>query len=361
MPKVNKRKFSKGLYGTARAAGQVMWNNRKAITKAALQHWRKRMGTKRRKTTKLNMITSATGMTNSHHRITYKQNKQAKFYKTVGNVSTHQQIDTFGCTSLIRQQGVHDIACFGHGTTGIGVNGPLISTLFNTAQLNAAGDSSTGVVWTASNVTQGYKVMLDSFHQEIVVTNQSQCDVKVILYLCMSKTSSASSTPRTDWQDGLADNRAGLGLAAVQQFPGARPFCSKQFNMNWKVVKKQDILMGSGATHIHNENVKLNRIIDMEYADTFTKIRGITYCWMLICQGQIASGADSNNINYAPTELITAVTTTCKTRLVSSNARNIAQVDNQEGAQTSLRFVDKVSGAVEDLLVAATVVAGGAA
>lgn len=368
MPKAQVKKYGKNssnsAFNWAKSAGRLAWRNRKTIAKTfkKWRDYRNRASPHQYKKKKPVSIISATGMTNSRHMIKYKSSKNARLHKMIGNVSTFQVLDTNGFTSNIREQGVNSITTMGigGGITTIGVNGPQLIELFNIAQLSSSNAPLTGQTYSYTGVHQSFKFFLQSVTQQIVITNQSQCDVNVDLYLCMSKnTMEAGNLPSTDWTNGINDQRAGANSGPNSFFPGSKPFESKNFNMAWKVVKKLNVCMGSGATHTHQQAIVLNRIIDMSYADQNTFIKGISFVWMMVQKGQIVSDATNNNINFAPTELITAVTTTWKTRLCQATSANIRQVDNQENVLTTARFVDKVSGAVEDLLVAAAVQPGG--
>lgn len=352
------------LWHIAKGAGKVAWKNRDKLA-SAFKKWRNYTKTKSSlRQNGFKFIQSATGMTKSNHSITYRADKQARLHKMIGNSATYQVLDTNGYQSVLRQQAVNSISSMGigGGQTIFGINGPQILELFNNAQTDAGGNLLTGATYSYTGDHQSFKFFLQSVRQELVITNQSQCDVNVDFYLCMSKnTSEAYNLPSTDWGDGLRDTRSGTSAASSMFFPGSKPYDSKQFNMAWKVVHKFSLLMGAGATHIHKQYITLNRIIDMMYADQNTVIKGISFVWMMVQRGQIVSDSTNNNINYAPTELITAITTTWKTRLCQETSRTVRQIDNQETAITTARFVDKVSGAVEDLLVAASVIGGGSA
>ena len=308
-------------------------------------------------------IKNGSGITRSFHSINYKPTKMGKMAKYMLEPSTYEQIDTRGVQSVIGTQGTTFGFQIGYGkATGMNIDGPSMISVFNAAQTNATGGYLTGQQYIGGNDNAGYKMFLDSVETDINITSQAQCDAFISIYTLMSKnTADDSQTPEADWSNGLTSQTVGIGAAGTTQFPGAVPTTSKEFNIRWKVVHEQKLMMGSGASHIHTTKIKYGRLVDMEYFDSHVTVKGITYCHMIVWRGQPVDDGTLNNITTAPVKLIFLKKIKYKTRLVSPSQRNYKQVDNQEIGLTKALFMDQDGGGIADLLVAAIPDAGGPA
>ena len=349
--------------------GKAVWKHKRSIGKAAMQsltaYAAARAGSGSGTTTKTKTkggytIRNGTGMTRSFHTIKYKKKGSIGAAKYITSTCTQESLDTTTNTSLVQQQGVEMLVQIGTGSGGwAGINGPTLAEIFNNAQTNAAGGYLTGQLWTTAGLNQPYKLYLQSYVSEISVTNQSQMDSDICLYLLMSKSSnSTSSTPPQNWVAGLSDMKVGTNTAGANTFPGAKPFHSKDFNIYWKVAKKVHLQLGGGATHIHKENILLNRTVDMEYVDGFYAIRGITYCWMMVWKGQLVDDG-ATKVAVGPIKIISSQRTFIKSRILSPTANSYRQYDGQETGLLKQQFMDQDGGGIADALVA-TVADGGA-
>ena len=308
-------------------------------------------------------IKNGSGITRSFHSISYKPTKMGKMAKYMLESSTYEQIDTRGVQSVIGTQGTTFgfQMCYGKAV-GMAVDGPSMISLFNAAQTNALGGYITGQQYIGGNDNAGYKMFIDSVETDLNITNQAQCDSFVSIYTLMSKnTADDGQTPEADWSNGLQSATVGVGTAGNTLFPGAVPTTSKDFNIRWKVVHEQKLMLGSGASHIHTTKIKYGRLVDMEYFDSHVTVKGITYVHMIVWRGQPVDDGTLNNITTAPVKLIMLKKIKYKTRLVSPTQRNYKQVDNQEAGLTKAIFMDQDGGGISDLLVAAVADAGGPA
>jgi len=135
------------------------------------------------------------------------------------------------------------------------------------------------------------KFLLESATQETHIVNNCQMEFKMIIYdLIAKKTAVTLRDPATDWSQGLTDAQGGTteGLTASvgSGRPNSKPTLSKQFNMNWKIVRITEVSLSPGRIHEHKFHMKMNRIIDYEHFDNNQQIGGFTYFPLVVTQGQ---------------------------------------------------------------------------
>lgn len=357
-----------GAIQAAFNVGRAAWNNRKRITKAVYNTWKAYSKTKQNRRKQWQMQQpQASGYGQSGHQYTKKLKDRSikKLYKQMSEPCTIETIDTGAAISSVARQGTRMVGTWFTGSSGIiGGGDSLVSlqTLFNYAQTNAAPAPGyiTGQQYIANQSHQSFKLYLQNLSHKLSLTNQSQVDSKLSIYYCFSKISAHDQDNcLQDWTDGLATMQQGTTAVIGLDYPDATPFRSKSFNMRWKVFLKKDLMMPAGYTHEHTESIKIDRLIDMQYANDMTCVRGITMACFIVWQGQPIDDGTETKVSIAPVKMIYTSKWKSTVRFLVHTARQNLQIDNQETGLLKQLFVQSDGEGLGDALLAATVLAAG--
>lgn len=255
------------------------------------------------------------------NKITYKPTKAAKMYKKLTNMSTYDATTSFGYLSGEGVQAVNTL-------TGVCEQGELKLIFQKLTQLYL----QTAGAQYQSITTAGYadmRMMLQKCQHELRIVNQGPTTAEVDVYICMSKNTTASSVdPGVSWSSGLT-NEKGSGSPA-QSNPWATPTQVKQFNIDWKVVKKLKLSLESGRELTHTFMFTPNRILDTEYINTYFAIKGITYRYLFVQRGTLGDNSDATvaaigGISLTPTKIIGNIRRVYKASLLSPYATTVTQ------------------------------------
>lgn len=251
---------------------------------------------------------SGLGTSGSYVALTYKspRNSPYEIVKKIGNDAQY----LFNYTSSV--------------TVGAGFQQPwMIATMMSQTELAnmwAAASSFYNIIAPANPVqslnTTGFKsnkFNLKRINLICEITNQSPALCNLEIYTCISKvTKPTYVSPQTDWTNGLVDE-AGTATPVLITEVGNKPWGSKQFNMNWKVVKKHTVHLQGGQPHKYQFNFRPKRYMDEAYSTAFNQIRGLTVGVLVVAWGQIG---DTNanytvgNITSVPCKLIASLNKT---------------------------------------------------
>lgn len=278
--------------------------------------------------------TSTQGISNSRKALIYKKKPSAKLYQQMSNVTYYESLDpgsmATGVAGSYKLQVVKYVCSYFSGSDVNVLQQKMFTNLKLANPLSATGS------YAGAN-QYGMKIFLESLNSEIEMVNQSDCVTTVYLYNLLAKTSSTLTDPTTDWQTGLT-NIQGANTES-NTLPGTRPTMSKTFNMRWKVLGVQTLELLPGKVHKHKYTFKPNAIIDYEYFQTNTMVKGITNAVMMVGKG---TPIDDNltfaapaNITLSPVKVIYTLRNTYKTRMVLSLPKSGIQSNSLYAATTA--------------------------
>nr|WAE42590.1 MAG: capsid protein [Cressdnaviricota sp.] len=282
-----------------------------------------------------------------YNKLTYKQGKAAKMYKKIGNVCTYDITETFGYLCGESVQAVNTLTgcyqvtdtklAFQHAATRY--NTPNISIDYQT--INQSGFPV-------------LKFLIKSCMWQMNLINQGPGTVEVDLYMCMQKnTTAAAVDPGVSWSTGLQDE-VGNG-SNNQTNPYTTPTSVKQFNIDWKVVKKIRLSLESGREYKHTMMFRPNRIIDGEYFYNNAGVKGITFRPLLVIRGTLGDSSDATtaaigNVGLNPCKVIGTVRRMYKTCVVSPFSTSIMHTNNLHTGDTHLYEMDAETDQVVDTI-----------
>lgn len=244
----------------------------------------------------------------SYVALTYKSPKNSPYeiIKKIGNDAQY----LFNYTSSV--------------TVGAGFQQPwMIATMMSQTELAnmwAQASSFYNIIAPANPVqslnTTGFKsnkFNLKRINLVCEITNQSPALCNLEIYTCLSKvTKPTYVSPQTDWTNGLVDE-AGTTTPVLVTEVGNKPWGSKQFNMNWKVVKKHTVHLQGGQPHKYQFDFKPKRYMDEAYSTAFNQIRGLTCGVLVVAWGQIGDTVQNytvGSITSVPCKLIASLNKT---------------------------------------------------
>lgn len=152
------------------------------------------------------------------------------------------------------------------------------------------------------NEDQGFNVHLQSMTLKADLLNQTEAPTFVDIYTVMAKTTGTYESPITTWTNAILSDK-GSGSVGTQNFPHDKPTYHKQFNLTWKVVKVQKILLNPGITHHHRFTFKVNRLTDWDYWRKYSMIKGITHATFIVAHGTPCD--DTQGMSQAGPQIVT--------------------------------------------------------
>lgn len=159
----------------------------------------------------------------------------------------------------------------------------------------------------------GVKYYHKSTNIKFVLSNAAPSDCVGCVYIVMPKSTGVLRNPKTDWENAVTSERNQDPATAnnLQTNPGCKPTDFKQWNMEWKILKKFYISLASGAETTLQFHFGVNRSFDIDYLGLFQQIKGITIQAFFVGKGQLVdSSADISmgTIKYSPIKLVAAQT-----------------------------------------------------
>lgn len=131
--------------------------------------------------------------------------------------------------------------------------------------------------------------------------NQSEATTHMTIYEFETRRDSPVG-PSLAFQSGIASIQAGVGSSASDI--GATPFMTPRFTENFKILKKYNVELAQGRSHIHTSMYKMcknykDSLYQMDSVDTV--YRGWTRGIFIICHGTpYNSAATKTNVSTTP-------------------------------------------------------------
>lgn len=148
------------------------------------------------------------------------------------------------------------------------------------------------------------RLVIENAQTEITFTNSNNCAAEVELYdIVFKRDVSVDQTLKTNTatyvfttidqmiQQGC---QAGASIAPggtdVSRLIGASPYDSQPFKTFCRVVKRTHVMLASGASHRHQANIGINKLIDASLASDLTKayVKGFSYATLIVARGVAA-------------------------------------------------------------------------
>lgn len=179
---------------------------------------------------------------------------------------------------------------------------------------------------TSSNNDGSFWV--DSCRFRMMIQNQSEANTFVTIYEFVSRRDSAVN-PSTAFSAGMLSIQA--GATSTAEDIGATPFMSSRFTTNFRILKKYNVELAQGRTHIHTSYYQLNK----KYSDSLYQMElnddlvygGWTRGVFIIAHGSpYNSAATKTNVSTTPVALDFVIN---KTYCTHSNLANKAVFEVQ--------------------------------
>jgi len=127
-----------------------------------------------------------------------------------------------------------------------------VLNLFNSVGLGAAG-------YAAS------KLLLLDVHSESMITNACNSHIHATVYDVVARLdgfTTVNAGPVTAFTLGFADGDT--GAAADYLVPGATPYNNPRFTAAYKIIKRTELVLKAGQTHVHTVRYNVNRVVSKE-------------------------------------------------------------------------------------------------
>jgi hypothetical protein len=190
-------------------------------------------------------------------------------------------------------------------------------------------------------------------------TNQAPTSTEGDLYIIMRKTSLktwGATRYLTDWTSGLTATAAD-GTPADRSFYNSKPTDSKQFNMNWWIIKKVSFKLEPGQEMKHTHVLNANRLLDLAYLKEWAGgVRGITMESFIVAKGPVVDSTNSmvsGSISTARVKLVGIQNAKYVAYAVQTNPKIILQGSNVTTNNTTLYSIADAAGTVIDTEVPA--------
>lgn len=172
------------------------------------------------------------------------------------------------------------------------VAGQNITSIMNdmyAQQTTTAPLYSSGAI--VASKSEGMKVYLGSAQWELEFTNMSAGATELTIYVVMCKNTKSTGTgPTTDWTNGLIAEQGSQLTAPNSSRIGNKPWSSKLFNTNYKVVSSKSFNAGPGAKINYNFYFAPRSVVDTTYFVRNNQVSGLTYGLFIVTHGQLGLG-----------------------------------------------------------------------
>jgi len=291
MPSSAKRTYSKafGGMGVANAAyqgfkklksfartGRTNRTNKKIRSRFRPKNARSFTATKRRNKGQKSWDRDGNGIAYKNITITYKKGKTFRL---------HEQLTTKSSWSTNFSGG---------GVSTQGLQGVNLLTVISTAQMIPLYTTLNDNLAIAA-YNKAARFNLCSIRWELEFMNCGPAAIELDIYHCIDKVTSISNSGwgPTEWEQGLQD-QAGPPIAPaatpLNTTPWTRPTQTKRFNLlYWS--KRYDKSLSPGETIKLTIHHNVNRVLDYEYFQRFSTIRGITNHVFVAQRGTIGDGS----------------------------------------------------------------------
>lgn len=311
----------------------------------------------RTRTSKKNQVIKSpvSGQSNSLTVLQFRPMPLIKTFKNIFEPFTYDRVDGWGVTVAEGQQGslVGPYNFQGGNSvsalnTSIGYMADKASEFINTTAGAIVDDKFT-------SFQSSRKIILCSTSNVTEMQNAGPTTLTLTIYDLMSKQTLTNKTdPTTDWSTGLTSTKLFDSNSATTPYTG--PTASKNFNLHWKIIKKQTVELGSGRGHVHKFVHSINRVVDTEYSNDFNVIKGISTCMMVVVHGSVGDSTQGPNlgtVTLTPAKLVCITRMHAVARAVNHIPRHVQQSNSLSTVLPSVLAIDEASGLVVDALTAA--------
>lgn len=220
----------------------------------------------------------AFGQSYSDFQLTYKGSKLDRYAKGMSEPWTINVTWTDADNCVIgKQSAKHVGSCFLGGSTSAALTTDTAFTHLGTA-LNAA-SALANITAVPTTNKQSMKALLDKFTSKTTYFNKNaNADQNLTIYNVIARNTNylaaagVATDPLTSWTTALTDEGNVASYLNMNQLPTM----GKNFNMNWKVLKKTNVELAAGRQHVHEFTFKPKMLIDTEYFSKYQNIKGIT-------------------------------------------------------------------------------------
>lgn len=245
--------------------------------------------------------------------ISYKASKIGKATKALSQPGSVYNYSTGGGTSNMGQQ---------NAVTMMTTFGSDITTLYQ--------GLNDGVALTASRSSE--KLFFAGTTEEIEFNNCSPTTLEMEIYVLIDKTTGQSPPDAVPtWVSAITSesNDATAPTEAASTLWN-RPTQHKLFNINFW-TKRYNCVLTAGEKCKFTLNFKRNRLLDTQYPNTFSNIRGISHRIMLVHRGTLVDGDNAKtftagNQSISETKLIWAWKRTMRGSILSTLPRVHKQI-----------------------------------
>lgn len=277
---------------------------------------RKRAGKRGRGSFKARTITSP------HHGVSFTRSSvvyrnRFSTMKKLTQPSLYKNLFPNSLTSLWNQQGIK--------TMGESYNSQtFIQVMFQTASKLLVPTLITTYPYMNDDQSS-FKMFIDKSEHNYIITNQAPTDVEIEIYdLVCKNTSSTYQAPDFLWTRGIQRSDLDPNATPTINFPRSKPFESKEFNIQWNVVKKHTVNISPGRSHDHTFSMKVNRLVDTSYFYANGMVKGITSVSMIVCRGALGDSDNSNTvgtIGFTPAKCVIVGESRWTVRLLNEHPR----------------------------------------
>lgn len=133
------------------------------------------------------------------------------------------------------------------------------------------------------------RLLYDHATGDVTVNNIYLSNLYMIIYDCVARRDSGSAytaDPLSSWSQGDTDT----GVSTSYTKLGSTPWQTELFNQFWEVKQVTNIVLGSGATHVHKVRLRPHASISGARAKyNASQLSGLTYCCMVEIHGSPAN------------------------------------------------------------------------
>lgn len=218
--------------------------------------------------------------------------KMPKIDKVLHKIDEPTLVQTNKTDFEVLTCGIQDVRLIGQhfwglaGLSGHANNNINLSQLYVDCGLNP-GQTGDAITYSGG---ASKKFLLDSLYTETLFTSATNVNILIDIYdLVARQTSEPYNGSLVDWQNAIGGTDGGVSTSETVY--DAKPTANKEFNLQWRVVKKTTVDLGQGRSHKHVFNFQVNRLMDTDYIRKYGMIKGITCNQLIIMRGgQLVKG-----------------------------------------------------------------------
>lgn len=284
----------------------------------------------------------------------YKKPKLAKTLTWSKQPITYEQLQPWSCTtSATSDQGKNIIASINSDASkGICQSNQLLELYERHAKMrNATAGAWIGLDADHANASHNC-VYLSKCAIQYTFTNQAPTSTECELFIVQRKISLrtfVSGLAVNDWTNGLTREQAD-GSTNVPSFLSNDPTTSKQFNLNWRIVKRVRCKLEPGQEAKHTHIFAPRRLMDTGHLSNYAGgINGIAHESFIVCKGPVSdstNGFGAGNITTARVKIVGIQKITYTAYAVQNFPRIVFQASDVATSQVALYSIADAAGTV---------------